>query len=279
MKRDELDRRDFVKTGTAFAVAAGLAAGCSSAQEEPAAPIAARYQMKLFDCDVIVGRRNVITADSFWETGKILEAMARFEITQALVYHAASEEVDPQRGNEWVGEEAAEAGAMRPSWVLSPAIRGEWPEPGQIVESLIGSGARAARLFPHAQFFPLSVFMLDDLLAGAGAAPSTPARTRGHDPHLERPHGLAWAGGNLHRFPRPPGGGHASRPACYTPPVPDAGETAKLSLPAQRDELQFPGYRGRCIPFWIVPDHFWVHDARYQPGYSVDPDCLCRRDG
>ena len=278
MKRDELDRRDFVKIGTAAAVAAGLAAGLA-AQEEPAAPIAARYQMKLFDCDVIVGRRNVITADSFWETGKILEAMARFEIPQALVYHAASEEVDPQRGNEWVGEEAAEAGAMTPSWVLSPAIRGEWPEPGQIVESLIGSGARAARLFPHAQFFPLSVFMLDDLLAGLEQH-RVPLLVHAATTHTWHDH-TDWRGLEeiCTAFPGLPVVAMRVRPACYTPPVPDAGETAKLSLPAQRDELQFPGYRGRCRPFWIVPDHFWVHDARYQPGYSVDPDCLCRRDG
>ena len=170
----ELDRRDFVKLGAATAAGAGVLVRCSREEQKvpdtldlaERAGLSVNSLMKPFDCDVIVGQRNVITADSFWETGKILEAMARFEITQALVYHVASEEVDPQRGNEWVGEEAAEAGAMRPSWVLSPAIRGEWPEPGQIVESLIGSGARAARLFPHAQFFPLSVFMLDDLLAG-----------------------------------------------------------------------------------------------------------------
>ena len=43
MKREELDRRDFVKTGTVAAVAASLAAGCSSAPQEPAAPTASRY--------------------------------------------------------------------------------------------------------------------------------------------------------------------------------------------------------------------------------------------
>ena len=49
MKRDELDRRDFVKTGTVAAVAAGMVAGCSSAQEEPAAPTASRYQAEVPD--------------------------------------------------------------------------------------------------------------------------------------------------------------------------------------------------------------------------------------
>jgi len=121
--------------------------------------------MELFDCDVVVGRRSIVTPDSFWETEQVLAALAGFHITQALTYHAAAEECDPQRGNRWVRDEAAKSTALIPSWVLSPAIRGEWPEPKQIVENLIADGACAARLIPHAQSFPLSVFMLDNLLA------------------------------------------------------------------------------------------------------------------
>ena len=49
MKKDELDRRDFVKTGTVAAVAAGMVSGCSSAPEEPAAPTASRYQAEVPD--------------------------------------------------------------------------------------------------------------------------------------------------------------------------------------------------------------------------------------
>ena len=49
MQRDELDRRDFVKTGTVAAVAAGMVAGCSSAEKEPAAPTASRYQAEVPD--------------------------------------------------------------------------------------------------------------------------------------------------------------------------------------------------------------------------------------
>ena len=49
MKRDELDRRDFVKTGTVAAVGAGMVAGCSSPPEEPAAPTASRYQAEVPD--------------------------------------------------------------------------------------------------------------------------------------------------------------------------------------------------------------------------------------
>ncbi len=39
-RRGRTNRRDFVKTGTVAAVAAGVVAGCSSAPEEPAAPTA-----------------------------------------------------------------------------------------------------------------------------------------------------------------------------------------------------------------------------------------------
>ena len=48
--RDGLpSRRDFVKTGTVAAAAAGVAAGCSSAEKEPAAPTASRYQAEIPD--------------------------------------------------------------------------------------------------------------------------------------------------------------------------------------------------------------------------------------
>ena len=48
MQRDKLDRREFVKTGTVAAVAAGMVAGCSS-EKEPAARTASRYQAEVPD--------------------------------------------------------------------------------------------------------------------------------------------------------------------------------------------------------------------------------------
>ncbi len=48
-RRGRTNRRDFVKTGTVAAVAAGVVAGCSSAPEEPAAPTASRYQAEVPD--------------------------------------------------------------------------------------------------------------------------------------------------------------------------------------------------------------------------------------
>ena len=49
MQKDKLDRRDFVKAGTVAAVAAGVAAGCSTAKEETAAPTVSRYQAEVPD--------------------------------------------------------------------------------------------------------------------------------------------------------------------------------------------------------------------------------------
>ena len=49
MSKDELGRRDFVKSGAAAAMAAGVAAGCSPSESEPAAPIASRYQAEVPD--------------------------------------------------------------------------------------------------------------------------------------------------------------------------------------------------------------------------------------
>ncbi len=49
MPRDKLDRRDFVKIGTAAAVAAGVVAGCSPSETGPAALIASRYRAEIPD--------------------------------------------------------------------------------------------------------------------------------------------------------------------------------------------------------------------------------------
>ena len=120
--------------------------------------------IEFFDCDVIVGRRNIVPPDSFWETEKILGAMERHNITGAMIYHTVSECGDAQRGNALADAEAAAAQGFTSSWVLSPPIRGEWPKPRKVVRDLIKAGARAARLIPHAQLYPLSLFMLEELL-------------------------------------------------------------------------------------------------------------------
>jgi predicted TIM-barrel fold metal-dependent hydrolase len=124
-----------------------------------------RRLVEFYDCDILVGRRNIVPSDSFWETEKILAAMGRFNITGALIYHTVSEDGDAQRGNAMVAREAGSAECFTASWAVGPPIAGEWPKPRKLVQELIRSGARAARLFPAPHLFPLSVFMLDDLLA------------------------------------------------------------------------------------------------------------------
>ncbi len=76
MQKDKLDRRDFVKTGTVAAVAAGVVAGCSSTQREPAAPTAPRYQAEVPDTLDLAARgalavrslTNVADPKFFYET-------------------------------------------------------------------------------------------------------------------------------------------------------------------------------------------------------------------
>jgi len=120
--------------------------------------------LQFFDSDIIVGRRNVVAPDSFWQTDEILSAMARYNITGGLIYHTVCEGGDAQRGNALASAAADAAEPFTASWVLSPPIAGEWPKARRLVRELIRRGARAARLIPHVQFFPLSAFMLDDLL-------------------------------------------------------------------------------------------------------------------
>ena len=49
MKRNKLNRRDFVKTGSAAAAAAGMLSGCAPADKTPPAPTVSRYQARVPD--------------------------------------------------------------------------------------------------------------------------------------------------------------------------------------------------------------------------------------
>ncbi len=49
MKRNKLNRRDFVKTGSAAAAAAGMLSGCAPADKTPPAPTVSRYQAQVPD--------------------------------------------------------------------------------------------------------------------------------------------------------------------------------------------------------------------------------------
>mgnify|MGYP005833779079 CR=1 FL=1 len=120
--------------------------------------------LEFFDCDVIVGRRNVVPADSFWDVASIRAAMERFNVTRAVIYHTVSEGGDAQRGNALADAEAEAVDNFLSSWVLGPPIPGEWPRPRRVVRNLLKSGARIARLISHAHLYPISVAMLEELL-------------------------------------------------------------------------------------------------------------------
>lgn len=103
-------------------------------------------RITLFDANCSLGhsgtRVGPVTAP------QLEEALDRVGITQALVTHSHAVEYDPREGNALLGRELAGHPRLQGCWVVMPPFTGEMPEPQALVEELISSGARAARLYP-----------------------------------------------------------------------------------------------------------------------------------
>lgn len=103
-------------------------------------------RITLFDANCSLGhsgtRVGPVTAP------QLEEALDRVGITQALVTHSHAVEYDPSEGNALLGRELAGHPRLQGCWVVMPPFTGEMPEPQALVEELISSGARAARLYP-----------------------------------------------------------------------------------------------------------------------------------
>lgn len=104
--------------------------------------------LSFFDCSCMVGRRGKMFPESFYDIGDLINAMARYGIGKALVYHSLAREYYPSVGNGAVLEETGKEASLLPSWVVLPHHTGEFPEPKLLVEQMKAADVRAVRVFP-----------------------------------------------------------------------------------------------------------------------------------
>lgn len=119
-----------------------------------------------FDCNCFFGMRSKLYPGSFCKKEDLLEAMKRYGIQKALVYHSLAREYHCITGNEMLMEEIAECPSLYPVWAVMHHHTGEFPEPNVLIKQLKASNIRTVRMFPAVseQNFRLSAFVCGELL-------------------------------------------------------------------------------------------------------------------
>jgi hypothetical protein len=115
--------------------------------------------MKIFDCNVCLGLPFApsVPPEAYTEKAEdLLDRMAFFGITRALVRHISMEEESPLVGNQLVIEEIASFDALEPSWAILPPQTGELGTPDEFVAGMKASGVRALWAFPSKHAYLLN---------------------------------------------------------------------------------------------------------------------------
>ncbi|MBI3919927.1 MAG: amidohydrolase family protein [Armatimonadetes bacterium] len=111
--------------------------------------------MSFFDLNCMLGPTNTNREPSFRTADSLLAEMDRVGIREALVYSSLSYYAHPSDGNAWLMDAIRGHDRLHACWVVMPPGTGEQPSPEELVRQMKASGARAARVFPEEDRFPL----------------------------------------------------------------------------------------------------------------------------
>ncbi|MGB9618915.1 MAG: amidohydrolase family protein [Armatimonadota bacterium] len=120
--------------------------------------------LRFFDAHCYVGRYKTLRAGSFYTAEDLLDQMRHFGIAEALVTHSMSRELHPVDGNCAIIDLTRSVDNLYPCWSLLPPRSREMPAPAALVDEMVSSGVRAARLFYGMYSFPISEWCIGELL-------------------------------------------------------------------------------------------------------------------
>jgi hypothetical protein len=120
--------------------------------------------LDLFDASCTLRYARWYTPGAPSTASELAETLASYGIGAALVHHAGAVWHNPHLGNQWLLSEVGGYPDLYPCWVLMPHQPGEVPPPDQVVDLMIASGVRAARVFPRDHRFALRLWNVGTLL-------------------------------------------------------------------------------------------------------------------
>ena len=110
---------------------------------------------RFFDVNCMLGRYNLFNSESFYTKERLLQEMAYYGISDALVFHAVSMENSPQLGNQLIMKEVADTPSLHPVWSLLPTISAERGRVRSYLDEMQEHNVRIVRLFPLQFHFDL----------------------------------------------------------------------------------------------------------------------------
>lgn len=124
----------------------------------------ARDVLSFFDANCMIGRYKNFQEGSFHTAERLLEEMAYYGISEALVYHALSRENHPTTGNPAILGEVEGHKNLHPAWSMLPSRSKELPKPHEYIHEALDNHVHAIWLFPGQFFYPLSEWCIGSLL-------------------------------------------------------------------------------------------------------------------
>jgi len=120
--------------------------------------------LRFFDAHCYVGRYKTFRAGSFYTTEDLLDQMAYYGISEALVTHAMSREHHPIDGNAAVMEEIKKSPNLHAAWALLPTASGEMSPPRELIPQMISQQVKAVKLFYGSYAFAISDWCIGEVL-------------------------------------------------------------------------------------------------------------------
>jgi hypothetical protein len=120
--------------------------------------------LQIFDATMRIGKARDHIPGSPYDAPSLLQVMDRNGINEALVWHADSQHYDALKGNEQLLEDIQDYPSLHPCWVFLPHEPCEMPPPSIVVNRMLTSGVKAARIFPREHLFLLRLWNIAPLL-------------------------------------------------------------------------------------------------------------------
>ncbi len=118
-----------------------------------------------FDCACMIGMRAKRHRRTIYKLEDYRRDFAYYDIMGAVVFHAIAREHNCDYGNRRLLDEIGDDPQLAPQWVLLPHHCGEMAPPAELVEEMLSSGVRTARIFPAMHSFGTSDRVIGPLLA------------------------------------------------------------------------------------------------------------------
>ncbi len=123
------------------------------------------FEIKLFDCNCMVGKRADRREGEPWSLEQLLDDMKYYRISEALVSHALSRDYEPAMGNLELVKVLKGSKHLFPVWCILPPASGEISASDAFVDNMLTNNIKAAISYPRLHNYSLASWSVGKLLS------------------------------------------------------------------------------------------------------------------